>query len=98
MPTALRAFLEQYLEETVSYFPSLGKATCSLQLAQPCLHCRRFQVRGAALDPVIALAEVDAEGEQQIVNSIKINGNFCFTLIKLPFLKSKSFSPNQHML
>lgn len=69
-----------------------------VQLAQPCLHCGRFQVWSAALDPVTALAEVDGEGEQQVVKSFKINGNFCFTLIKLQFVKSKSFFPNQHTL
>lgn len=99
MPAALRAFLEQCLEGTKCPISQAWGEPCALvQLAQPCLHCRRFQVRRAALDPVIALAEVDGEGEQQTVNSIKINGNFCFTLIKLSFLKSKSFFPNQHIL
>lgn len=63
--------------------------------AQPCLHCRRLQVCSAALDPVITLAELDVEGKQQVVNSFKINVNFGFTLIKLPFLKSKSSFPNR---
>lgn len=69
-----------------------------VQLAQPCLHCGSFQVRSAVLDPVITLAELDVEGEQQVVNSFKINGNFCFTLTKLLFLKSKSCFPNRCML
>lgn len=65
--------------------------------SMPGLVCR-FQVHSAALNPVITLAELDVEGEQQVVNSFKINGNFCFTLIKLPFLKSKSSIPNRCML
>lgn len=67
-----------------------------VQLAWPHPHCGRFQVRSAERDPVITLAELDVEG--RVVNSFKINGNFCFTLIKLPFLKSKSSFPNGSML
>lgn len=36
----------------------------------------------------IPLAGLKVKGEQQVVNCFKINGNYCFTLIKLLFIKS----------
>lgn len=51
-----------------------------------------------ALGLFIPLARLNVEGEQWVVNCFKINGKYCFTLIKLVFIKSKSSSSNRCML
>lgn len=51
-----------------------------------------------ALGLLIPLNRLNVEGEQQVMNDFKINGKYCFTLIKLVFIKSKSSSSNRCML